>query len=426
MVGDQDTVTSGTTYQFCRNMQEPDMKLSNRIFYTGFGIVVVIAVLVSGLKPFQLRLENKSDSSFKISENTQVRDTFGSLATGESLITDLPPVLDQYGATVEGGYTSLEEVTLGGIKQWILIRGADTSKPVLLFLHGGPGGAIMPWVDLFHTPLLEENFVVVHWDQRGAGKSYSTDLAVSDISPEQLVSDTLELSSLLRERFGQEKIFLTGHSWGSALGFMALAQDSTPYHAFIPTSERVAWNRSLIMGFDWAVAQAKANGDVDVLAQLKAIEPFDPLDEADLVVQREALNFYHGEDLYTPGLWDRYLSYVMDGQSPYYTMSELDDYFPGLDLSSKAIERPEFLGDYDLFQSFPKADIPVHFIVGDNDHNTPADLAFEYFEFLDAPAKSFTRIDDAAHMVLWDKPGAWAEALVEIKNTTLANTREGQ
>jgi pimeloyl-ACP methyl ester carboxylesterase len=339
----------------------------------------------------------------------------------KSQITDLPPVLDHSGAIVEDAFTSLEEVSLGGIEQWILIRGADTSKPVLLFLHGGPGGAIMPWVDLFHTPLLEENFVVVHWDQRGAGKSYSTDLTVADISPEKLIADTLELTDLLRERFGQDKIFLTGQSWGSALGFLTIAQDSSPYHAFIPTSERVAWKRSLTMGFDWAVAQAEAHGDAEVLAQLKAIEPFDPLDEADLIVQREALERYRGGDCYTEGLWDTYLSHVMNGQSSYYTMSEIQDYIPGLELSSEAIERPDIVGTYDLFKSFPQAEIPVHFIVGDKDQNTPADLAFDYYKFLKAPAKSFTRIDDAAHMVLFDQPGAWAAALAEIKDATLLN-----
>jgi pimeloyl-ACP methyl ester carboxylesterase len=391
------------------------MKTNNRKFYTGFGILIVVAVMLSGLKPFQTRDKQGPDS------NESISNCAHSTVQNSGPCRQLPPVLNQSGVVVEKGYVSLEEVTLGGIEQWILIRGADTSRPVLLFLHGGPGGAIMPWVDLFHTPLLEQNFVVVHWDQRGAGKSYSTDLKVSDISPEQLVSDTLELSKLLSERFGQDKIFLTGQSWGSALGFMTIARDSTAYHAFIPTSERVAWNRSLIMGFDWAVAQAKVNGDKDVLAQLKAIEPFDPLDEADLVVQREALDFYHGGDLYTPGLWDKYLSYVMDGQSPYYTKTELEDYFPGLELSSKAIEKADIVGNYDLFQSYPKADIPVHFIVGDNDHNTPVDLAFEYYEFLDAPAKSFTRIDNAAHMVLWDQPDAWAQTLVKIKNSVLTN-----
>lgn len=388
------------------------MKISNSKFYTGLGVVLVIAVFLSGLKLSGLPLKVSTTSRVK---NVQLGEFLSQPKNA------LPPVLDQTGTVIVGGYTSLEKVNLGGLEQSILIRGADTSNPVLLFLHGGPGGAIMPWVDLFHTPLLEQNFVVVHWDQRGAGKSYNTHLTVEDISPEKLISDTLELSELLLERFGQEKIFLTGQSWGSALGFFTIARDSSPFYAFIPTSERVAWKRSLTMGFNWAVSQAKVNNDTNVLSKLEAIEPFDPLNEKHLVVQREALNYYHGEDLYTPGLWDTYLSYAMDGKSPYYTMKEIEGYRSGLELSSAAIEQPEIVGDYDLFKTFVTADIPIHFIVGDDDHNTPADLAFEYYEFLEAPTKSFTRIDDAAHMVLWDQPKAWAETLVKIKNITLAN-----
>lgn len=337
----------------------------------------------------------------------------------QAQITNIPPVLNAQGEKVPGSIASLEEVTLGGIEQWILIRGQNPENPVLLFLHGGPGGAIMPWVDLFHTPLLEENFTVVHWDQRGAGKSYSPDQTVSDVTLEKYIVDTLELSNLLRERFGKAQIFLTGHSWGSALGFFTIAEDSTPFHAFIPTSERVAWKRGLQMGFDWVVAQAQANGDVDVLAQLKTIEPFDTLDEADVTALHEALEFYRGDDVYTPGLYDTYIAYVMDGESPYYTASELEGYFPGMALSSAGIETADILANYDLFKRFPKADIPVHFINGDDDHNTSADLVFEYYEYLDAPAKSFHRIDDAAHMVMWDQPDAWAQALVDIKNQTL-------
>ena len=130
-------------------------------------------------------------------------------------VTDLPAVVDAEGNEIPGSLASLEKVTLGGIDQWILIRAQDTSKPVLLFLHGGPGGAVMPWVDLFQPVQLEANFVVVHWDQRGAGKSYNQSLKAEDLSFDNFVSDTLELTDLLRERFDQGKIFLSGISWGS-------------------------------------------------------------------------------------------------------------------------------------------------------------------------------------------------------------------
>jgi pimeloyl-ACP methyl ester carboxylesterase len=341
-------------------------------------------------------------------------------AAAQETIADLPPVVDQAGNIVPGGVASIERVTLGGVEQTILIRTQDTTLPVMLFLHGGPGGAIIPWVEFFHTPLLEENFTVVHWDQRGAGSSFSTDLTVEDISPELMIADTLELSNILATRFDQDKIFLAGQSWGSALGFMAITKDSSSFLAFIAISERVAWNRSFEMGFDWAVATAQANGDSDVLAQLNAIEPFDPIDEADLGVLVKAVEFYRGGDYHTPGLWDTMLAYTVNGESPYYTMAQVNSYIPGLKLSSAAIERGEFLSGYDLFASFPASDIPVHFITGTEDHNTTGDLAYEYFEVLEAPAKSFTWIEGAAHMVMMDQPEAWTNAMINIKNQTLS------
>ncbi len=345
--------------------------------------------------------------------------TVGSFVAAQEAITDLPPVVDQAGNIVPDGLVSIERVTLGGIEQTILIRTQDASLPVLLFLHGGPGGAIIPWVEFFHTPLLEENFTVVHWDQRGAGSSFSTDLTVDDLTVELMISDTLELSNLLRERFEQEQIFLAGQSWGSALGFMALAEDSSPFLAFIAISERVAWNRSRTMGFDWVVEQAETNGDTEILAQLHAIEPFDPVDEADLGVLGDATEFYRAGDYHTVGLWDTILSYTMNGESPYYTIDQINSYIPGLALSSAAIERGEFLSTYDLFASFPVSDIPVHFITGTEDHNTSGELAFEYYEALEAPAKSFMWIDGAAHMVMMDQTDVWTETMVDIKNQTL-------
>ena len=181
----------------------------------------------------------------------------------------------------------------------------------------------------------------------------------------------------------------------------------------------VDWDRSLTMGYEWALEQAVSNGDVEILAQLQAIAPFDAFDEADLAVQRQALDHYKAGDFHTAGLWDQYLSYAVEGESPYYTMAEIQGYIPGRDLSSAAIERSDLLRGYDLFTMLPAVDIPVHFITGAEDWNTPADLARTYYEFLDAPQKSFTEIEEAAHMLLYDQPVVWEETLIKIKDATL-------
>jgi pimeloyl-ACP methyl ester carboxylesterase len=105
---------------------------------------------------------------------------------------------------------SLERIRIGGVDQYILIRGNDSSLPVLLFLHGGPGMPAMYLAHAFQREL-EKDFVVVQWDRRGAGKSYREDIS-STLNSEQLVADTVELTNLLRTRFHQNRIYLVGHS----------------------------------------------------------------------------------------------------------------------------------------------------------------------------------------------------------------------
>ena len=100
-------------------------------------------------------------------------------------------------------------------------------------------------------------------------------------------------------------------------------------------------------------------------------------------------------------------------------MAEVQGYIPGLELSAAAIEQADLLAQYNLLTMLPSVDIPVHFITGAEDRNTPADLAREYYEALDAPAKSFTVIDEAGHNLMYDQPDAWSEALVGIKDATL-------
>ena len=128
-----------------------------------------------------------------------------------------PKILDKKQNIPPKSITELAKVELNGRKQWISIRGFDDSKPVLLFLAGGPGGTQMAAVrhDLAE---LEKHFIVVGWDQPGAGKSYYAQ-AIKDITVETYISDGYALTRYLTQRFGQEKIYLVGESWGSAMGF---------------------------------------------------------------------------------------------------------------------------------------------------------------------------------------------------------------
>ena len=126
-----------------------------------------------------------------------------------------------------GAIATLEGLSLGGVEQTILIRGLDRTAPVLLYLHGGPGFAHLPLAPRYSDEL-EKHFVVVHWDQRGAGASCEG-VNHDELTLEQIVADTIELSERLALRFGGSgRIVLLGHSWGSVVGALAAQQREPP------------------------------------------------------------------------------------------------------------------------------------------------------------------------------------------------------
>jgi proline iminopeptidase len=109
------------------------------------------------------------------------------------------------------GISSLEELTLGNVKQWIFIRGTDKKNPVLIFLHGGPGAPLLGMSSsrIYDAELIK-HFTVVHWDQRGAGKSFNRDIPFDSMTLDRFVEDCNELIDYLRNRFHTQKVFIQG------------------------------------------------------------------------------------------------------------------------------------------------------------------------------------------------------------------------
>ncbi len=138
---------------------------------------------------------------------------------------------------------------IGGMTQWLLIRGEDRNNPILLWLHGGPGSAQMPIHAL--TAGLERDFVVVHWDQRGAGKSNPPDFDPATMTLEQFLSDARAVTTLLRERIGNQPIILLGHSWGTMLGARLVARWPEDYAGYIGVGQQVNTLRGVAVTLDW-------------------------------------------------------------------------------------------------------------------------------------------------------------------------------
>jgi pimeloyl-ACP methyl ester carboxylesterase len=326
-----------------------------------------------------------------------------------------PPITDAAGNEIPDSIAVIETVTLGGFEQTITIRGVDTSTPVLLFLHGGPGMPSSPWATWngYHTGL-EEHFVLVHWDQRGAGKSYSKDLTPEDMQLEDFVNDTLELTDILRERFDQDKIFLWGHSWGSGLGFEVLQVNSEPYYAFFVSGVRTDWNTGIELAHEKVLEMVHQASDAEAIEALESIQPFDPTNLDHLQVHFQILSQYRMNDFYTPGMEDAWLDYVLKGDSPEYPTTYIKPTLAGMDFTRQTIYLEVLDTGFNLYLDFPESTIPVHFLHGRFDYACPGVLVEEYYNTLEAPDKSFTWFENSAHDVHYEEADKFNQTLISI------------
>ena len=331
-----------------------------------------------------------------------------------------PPITDAEGNEIPGSIAVIETVTLGGVEQTITIRGADTANPVLLFLHGGPGMPSSPWASWNNVHAeLERNFVLVHWDQRGAGKSFSKSLTPEDMHLENFVSDTLELTDMLRERFDQDKIFLWGHSWGSGLGFETLRVNAEPYYAYFASAVRPDWNSTNVMGYEKVLEMAREANDAEAIESLEAIQPFDPRNVDHLQVKNELLSHYLIGDFHTEGLEEAWLDYVTGGESAEYPPAYIKPTLAGMDFTRQTIYIEVIHAGFDLAKDFPVSPIPVHFMHGRYDYQCPGELAEAYYNLLEAPEKSFTWFENSAHDVYYDEPDKFNQEIIRIAQEVL-------
>lgn len=311
------------------------------------------------------------------------------------------------------GINALEEVTLGGIKQWILIRGENSANPILLFLHGGPGFCLMPYSHLF-SARLEKHFLVVNWDQRGCGKSYNVDIPEETFNIEQFLSDTHELIQLLKTRFSKDKIFLIGHSWGSILGLYTAYRHPKDLHAFIGMGQVVNMKEGEMISYNYTVEKAKEAGDEQSLETLKGIDPpFYKGGFQSLSIQRMLLARYGGSM--------RNITYFDLGRirnsSPYYTKEDNDNFMMAFGRIC-ALLWNEMMG-INFFEEMTEVQIPVYFFTGRCDYTTPFKLLERYFIDLKAPHKEIIWFENSCHMPNLAEPEVFQDKLIDVvlKNT---------
>ena len=309
------------------------------------------------------------------------------------------------------GINVLEQVELGGVKQWISIRGTDLNHPLLLFLHGGPGSANLSKLRS-QCPELEEHFVVINWDQRGAGKSFTSWFDQNSLTLEQLRRDTHQLVEYLRARFGGRKIYLMGFSWGTVLGLWTVHDYPADFYAYISVSQEVDYQAGERLSLAYVQQVARDTNNQAAMQDLAGIDPAYRTGDwyEQLMRQRKWLlafgGVYQTANSYTHEVW------MMLKAQEY---SLIDCALWPLS-SSKSLQTlwPELMR-LNFFESVRQIDVPVYFLVGRHDYNAPFELTAAYYERLRAlQGKYLIWFDDSAHDLFFDQPQAVLAELIKI------------
>lgn len=310
------------------------------------------------------------------------------------------PFTDDNGATLEGSLSEKIYVDINGVKQAMFIKSKDATHPVLLFLHGG-----MPeyFLTRRYPTGLEDQFTVVWWEQRGSGIAYNPDIPRDTLTHEQLVSDTIEVTNYLRDRFDQEKIYLMAHSGGSFIGIYAAAQAPELYHAYIGVSQIADQLQSEKLVYEYMLQKFKENGNQQMVRKLEAAPitaegtPYEYLVLRDPGMHPLGIGTTHEMKSVFTGVFLPSLT------NPEYTLSEKFNHW-----RAKARSGVSFLWDEmittNLADEVPELTIPVYFFHGIYDYTCSYTLAKSYFEQLKAPIKGFYTFEQSAHSPIMEEP----------------------
>ena len=307
------------------------------------------------------------------------------------------------GAINEAGY-----VRIGGIDQWVQIRGQNRDNPVILCLHGGPGGTWLPVTRLFLP--WEREFTVVLWDQRGAGKTLgSTGAAIAaTMTIERMAQDGVELAEHLRTRLGKKKIILLGHSFGSVLGVRMARLRPDLFHAFVGTGQANDLPRSMAGEFARLQERARAAGDAETLRSLALIGP-PPYQN-----MRQVAAFFEQSGKYQPAsdaVAINALKQSLLSPPPDYSLRDELNRIRGFMAVPPWTLYHELL-QTQLAQQGTDYQMPVFIIQGGQDNVTPLAQAEEYFAALHAPHKEMVVLADGGHFAVWSHADVFLQEMV--------------
>lgn len=300
-------------------------------------------------------------------------------------------------------------VKINGVKMGMRIKSKDISNPVLLFVHGGPG---MPeyFLSEAYPTGLEDYFTVIWWEQRGAGLSYSSDIDKSTLTVEQYIDDTIQVTNYLRERFGQDKIYLMAHSWGTYFGIQAVQKAPQLYNAYIGVGQVTDQYESEKRAYEYMLDYYSKAGDEKTLEKLKEnnylLNGYEKIYEKgflrDVVMHRSGIGTTHDMKSIVTGV------VLASLKSKEYTLTEKINLWRGKLLLNK---NAQLKMKDDLRKIITKLDVPTYFFSGLFDYTVNYKMAEEYLVQLEAPIKGFYIFENSAHSPIYEEPDKVAQIM---------------
>jgi pimeloyl-ACP methyl ester carboxylesterase len=302
-------------------------------------------------------------------------------------------------------------VSIGGIEQWIQIRGEDRNNPILLFVHGGPGGSTLaissgwqPW---------EKYFTVVQWDERGTGRTYrkTGNSIAPTMTVDRMTQDGIEVAEFLRTHLHKDKVILVGHSWGSFLGIHMIKERPDLFSAYVGTGQIVgwpSWKKQSELHHARVVAAAQAANNLEALHELSTLNTLPG--EKDHAVLIKWTRFFGLVLPYDerPVIKFRIPPPVM----PDFSLLDWYYYIKGGRFSRNVIDGPNgLLLKADLRTLGLGFSVPIFFFEGTNDMLVPMEPAEQYFNEISAPHKEFVRFEKADHFLPLNRPDEFLKEL---------------
>jgi pimeloyl-ACP methyl ester carboxylesterase len=326
-------------------------------------------------------------------------------APGRALIADLDRIV------TPNGVQETFEVVLGGARQVVNVRGADSANPILIYIHGGPGAVEMPFGWAFQRPW-EDFFTVVQWDQRGAGRSFPLNdprKLAPTLTIDRYRDDAIELIELLCKKYGKRKVFLLGHSWGSVVGLSVAAKRPDLLYAYIGMGQSIDPQAAERASYAWTLEQARKDNNAQATKELEALQPY-PGDFAIKKIDAERKwTVYYGGLFYHHQDGDFY--FHLARMSPEYTSADRKAWGDGSAYTVNIVE-PQLAAA--SFTKLNKLDCPMFLFEGRHDQVIPSMITAAWFGKLNAPTKEIVWFENSGHMMMIEEPGRVLAALLRF------------